>query len=302
MELHQLRYFVAVAEQRHFTRAAREIGVAQPSVSKQIGKLESEIGAPLFSRTRSGVVLTQAGEVLLPWARRILEGVDGARVEVRELTALARGRLAVGATPSLTTVLLPPVLARFHDEHPGVELQVREAGSRDLLEGLASGACEVALVIMPVPASISARPLLREELVVAVARGHPLAKRREVSLADLRGVPLVMFRDGYDLRASTLAACARAGFEPTIAVEGGEMDGVLRMTAAGLGAAVVPSIVVERGGPLVAVRLVRPGLQRTIGVAYRKDWPLSRAAEAFIAAAGEFAAAGALPRGVTALA
>ena len=113
MELHQLRYFVAVAEQRHFTKAAHELAVAQPSVSKQIRRLEDELGAPLFHRMRGNVALTPAGEALLPLARRVLTDVEGAESEVRDLTGMRRGRLSVGATPSLSTTLIPQALARY---------------------------------------------------------------------------------------------------------------------------------------------------------------------------------------------
>lgn len=284
MEIHQLRYFVAVAERRHFTQAAADLAVAQPSVSKQIRKLEGELGAPLFQRARGAIALTQAGEALLPWAKRVLADVDGARLEVRDLAGLARGRLSVGATPSLTTVVLPAVLARFHTEHPGIELVLHEAGSRVLLGRLERGDVELALVILPVQEeSFATMPLFREELVLAVPRDHRFARRRSVRVADLRDVPLVMFREGYDLRSVTIAACQQAGFEPTFALEGGEMDGVLRMTAAGLGVAVVPSSVIERDGPLVAIRLADPPFERTVGLAHRRDWTLSPAAVRFAA-------------------
>src|SRR5579884_1839838 len=114
MELHQLRYFVAVAEDLHFTRAAARLGVAQPSVSSQIRRLEADLGEALFDRSSAGVSLTQAGEVLLPLARRVMADVDEAAVLVQEVGRLGRGRLALGATPSLCTGLLPEVLARYH--------------------------------------------------------------------------------------------------------------------------------------------------------------------------------------------
>src|SRR6058998_174851 len=282
MQTHQVRYFVAVAEQRHFTHAARDLGVAQPSVSKQIRKLEEELGAPLFHRMKGNVALTPAGEALLPWARRVLGDLDAAASEVRELTELRRGRLALGATPSLSTSLLPRALARFHETYPGVELVASEAGSRDLVSALEQGALDLALVILPLRHEVlETTPLLREELVVAVAPDHPLASRKTISVADLKGVPLVMFRDGYDLRATTLAAFRRAGFEPTLALEGGEMDGVLRLAAAGLGVAIVPSLVIEPAGPLRAVRLADP-LTRTIGFANRRDRRLTRAGREFV--------------------
>ena len=285
MQLHQLEYFVAVARQRHFTRAAGALHVAQPSVSKQIRKLETELGTPLFHRMKGNVVLTPAGEVLLPWAERILGEVDGARVAVGELGGLQRGRLAIGATPSLCTIMLPPVLSAFHATYPGIELALQQAGSRDLVRQVEDGALDLALVILPVEHPvIEATPLLDEELVLATPPGHPLARRRSIAVSDLRDVPLVMFRDGYDLRSVTEAACRQAGFEPTFALEGGEMDSVLQLAAAGIGAAVVPAMVVSPGGPLRAVRFSPPGLSRTIGMANRRDRPLSRAARAFAAA------------------
>ena len=171
MELHQLRYFVAVAEERHFTKAARGLRVAQPSVSRAIRVLEEELGAPLFHRMKGNVALTSAGEIFLPWARRVLVDVDGATEEVRELADLRRGRLAVGATPSVTITLLPPALAKFHDAFPGIHLVVHEAGSRDLVAELEQGALDVALVIMPLRhEALETAPLLREELVVGPAR------------------------------------------------------------------------------------------------------------------------------------
>lgn len=282
VQLGQLRCFLAVAEERHFTHAARELGVAQPSVSARIHRLEEELGTPLFHRMKGNITLTPAGEALLPFARRVVGEVEAAEREVRELAGLARGRLSVGATPSLTTTLLPPVLARFHAAYPGIDLVLREAGSRDLVRSLEEGALDVALVILPLRHDVlETVPLLREELVAAVSRTHGLAKRRSIAMSELRGVPLVMFRDGYDLRSATINACRQAGFEPTFAVEGGEMDGVLRLATAGLGVAVVPSLVVGPKDALHAVRLVRPALTRTIGLARRRDRPLSRAGQAF---------------------
>jgi DNA-binding transcriptional LysR family regulator len=283
VQIGQLRCFLAVADHRHFTRAARELGLAQPSVSAQVRGLEADLGSELFHRMKGNVALTPAGEALLPFARRILADVDAATSEVSDVGGLARGHLAIGATPSLAATLVPPVLARFHSAHPGIELTLREAGSMDLVAAVEEGAVDIALVILPVRHDVlETQALLREELVVAVARQHPLAKRRTIAVGDLRDTPLVMFREGYDLRSATEAACRAAGFAPTFAVEGGEMDGVLRLTAAGLGAAIVPSLVVEPGGPLHAVRIERSALTRTVGLAHRRDRRLSRAAQELV--------------------
>jgi DNA-binding transcriptional LysR family regulator len=336
VQLRQLTYFVAVAEVRHFTQAAEALGVAQPSLSKQIKALETELGASLFSRARGNIALTPAGEILLPLAKRILADVDTARLEVQELTGLRRGRVRLGATPSLFAGLLADVLRRFHDDHPGIRLLVEEGGSHDLVRDVTRGSLDLALVILPLSedAPLVTRPILRENLVVAApshpARmpGRPAAPRRSsLRVEDLRDQPLVMFRPGYDLREATISACRHAGFEPRFAVEGGEMDAVLRFVEAGLGLAVVPSMVLAgrpglRGTPLIVSEQPSagavgrgvgrpgdgepgPGLLRTIALAHRKDVAPTHAARAFQATLetflGDAAATGALPPGVEAL-
>ncbi|MCQ0025498.1 LysR substrate-binding domain-containing protein [Streptomyces somaliensis DSM 40738] len=281
MQFQQLVYFVAVAETRHFTRAAERVHVSQPSLSQQIRALEKELGAELFSRARGNVALTDAGEALLPLARRILADADTARHEVQELARLRRGRVRLGATPSLCTGLLPEVLRAFHDLYPGVRLLVEEGGSRDLVRELARGALDLALVVLPLPSpspALTTVELLREDLVVVSAAADP-APRRPVRIADLRGRPMVMFRHGYDLRELTVAACRAEGFEPSFAVEGGEMDAVLGFVRAGLGVAVVPSMVAARAGrDLRVTALAPPGLRRTVALAHRSDVAPPRAA------------------------
>ena len=282
VQLQQLVYFLAVAETRHFTRAADQVRVAQPSLSKQIKNLERELGTPLFSRARGNVALTPAGEALLPLARRILADVETARREVQELAGLRRGRVRVGATPSLTG-LLADVLRDFHDRYPGIELLVEEGGSRDLVGQLAHGGLDLALIILAPRAhdpALATTPVLRESLVLASAATYP-PPRSPVRITDLADHPLVMFREGYDLRDTTLAACRRAGVEPRYAVEGGEMDAVLRFVEAGLGVAVVPSIVVAGRPQFRATPFEPPGLIRTIAVAHRRDVAPPRAARAF---------------------
>ncbi|TYB38688.1 LysR family transcriptional regulator [Micromonospora sp. AP08] len=275
MQLHQLRYFVAVAEVRHFTQAADLVGITQPSLSKQIHALETDLGAPLFERVRGNIALTAAGEVLLPLAKRILADVDTATREVQELVGLRRGRVRLGATPSLATSLAPPVLRRFRDAHPTVDLRVEEGGSQDLVRDLLRGDLDLALIIEPSTGTdpgLRADPILRESLVVASVDPLPAADERgEVRITDLRDQPLVMFRQGYDLRDATLQACREAGFEPTLSVDGGELDAVLSFVEAGLGAALVPGIAVTRRPGIRVTRLAPPGVRRTIAVARRRD-------------------------------
>lgn len=284
VQLHQLQYFVAVAETRHFTQAAARVHVAQPSLSQQIRALERDLGAELFHRARGHITLTDAGEALLPLARRILADAETARREVQEVARLRRGRVRLGATPSLCASLVPDVLRVFHDRFQGIELAVHEGGSRDLVRVLASGELDLALIITPLAGpgpALTATDLLREELVVVCsptgAGAASFAGRSTIGVEDLRGQPMVVMRRGYDVREAATAACRAAGFEPVFTVEGGEMDSVLGFVSAGLGVAVVPAMVAARSG-LRVVSFAPPGLHRTIAVAHRKDVAPTRAA------------------------
>jgi DNA-binding transcriptional LysR family regulator len=283
VQLHQLSYVLAVAEERHFTRAAARLHLAQPSLSRQVRLLERELGVLLFNRGpgQGGVTLTADGEALLPFMRRVLADVEATGAEARALTGMTRGSLSIGATPSLITQVLAPALVEFHTSHPGIELQVVEAGSRQLVRQLANGEVDLALVVLPITEpQVATTPLFDDPLVLAVAPDHPLAARHRVRLADLDGLPLVMFREGYDLRAVTLAACRDAGAEPRLVSQGGEMDGVLAFVAAGLGAAVVPAIAMPAESALVAIPFTHPGLSRTVALAHREDRPVPRTAQA----------------------
>jgi len=309
VQIQQLRYFLAVADVRHFTRASAELGVAQATLSKQVSALEHDLGAPLLRRARGNITLTPAGEALLPLARRILADVDTARRDVQDLTGLRRGRVRIGATPSLLSSLLADALAAFHEDLPGIELSVTQGGSRDLMGDLATGELDLALIVLPLQEgdpSLETQPLLSEELMVATSVDRPLPLwHGEVRVGDLRTRPLVMFRKGYELRDATIAAWRRAGLEPRFAIEGGEMDAVLRFVEAGLGIAVVPSVVLPGRPGVVGYPLARPGLRRTVAMARRRDVQPTHAAREFgatlLAHIRSAAASGDLPSGVESL-
>ncbi|MGY3128875.1 DNA-binding transcriptional LysR family regulator [Agrococcus sp. UYP33] len=291
MKIEQLRSFEAVARIGSFTRAAEELFLAQPSLSRQIAALEDEAGTPLLRRAPAGVTLTPAGEVLLPIARRMLADASAAREQLDELAGLRRGSVRLGATPTLCVSLVADVLAAYRAAHPGVELHITEGGSRSLVQAMDEGALDLALVVTrgagaTAPAT-ELVPLLSEELVVissAGARGSAgeglLPARRGVTLAQLATMPQVAFNRSYDLRVATDAAFAAAGLTPTIAVEGAEMDAVLRFVERGIGVAVVPAMVVIDRPGLRSTRLLRPQVSRTVNLARRTGVGPSAAAAA----------------------
>jgi DNA-binding transcriptional LysR family regulator len=306
VQLQQLRYFVAVAETRHFTQAAGLLGVSQPTLSKQIHTLETTLGAPLFERIRGDVTLTVAGETLLPLARRMIADADAARDAVQDIVGLRRGEVRLGATPSLCSSLVPAVLRGFRAAHPNIKLYVNEGSSQDLSNDLLAHNLDLALIVQPaqgVDPGLEAAPILRESLVVAsVADGPAPTVNPQLALTELRDTPLVMFRPGYDIRDVTIEACRRAGFTPRFAVEGGEMDAVLAFVEAGLGVALVPSMVLVNRPLLRGTPLAPPGMRRTIALAQRRRAVLPHAAQALRASLlAHIATGGALPFGVRAL-
>ncbi|MCW0213167.1 MAG: LysR substrate-binding domain-containing protein [Pseudonocardia sp.] len=307
MTLQQLAYFVAVADVRSFTRAADAVGVAQPTLSRQLKSLEDDLGAPLVNRGKI-ITLTPAGEAVLPLARRMLADMDAARTSVAEIVGLHRGRVRVGATPSLCIGVMADALRRFHEHHPEIHLELTENGSQSLVRELVRGGLDVALVIVPpsgMDPALHTLPLLRERLSVASPRsGKPPSSRGSMTVTELSRRSLVMVRKGYDLREVTLNAYRDAGVSPRFAVEGGEMDAMLRLVEAGTGVAVVPDLVFA-GRPRLRRTVLTPPLYRTVALARLADIVPTQATQAFtdtlLEFIGEVAATGGLSADVQVL-
>lgn len=303
MNLDQLTGFAMIAELGHFTRAAERLHLAQPSLSRQIASLERELGVELFHRVRGNVALTVAGERLLPIARRMLADADTARGEMAELAGLRRGRVRLGATPTLCTSLVVDVLAEFQGRYPGIDIEILERGSRSLISALKEGALDLALIVTSVSsegarAVLEREPILSERLVVVSAAdlsdpfeqgaanggaGTGTGTGSPISLEQLAGVPQVSFPENYDLRVAMDAAFGAAGITPAVAVEGAEMDAALRFAERGIGVAVVPAMVAVNRPALRATPFEAPvadALTRTISIARRSDMAPTHAAAA----------------------
>ncbi|QIK61807.1 LysR family transcriptional regulator [Leucobacter viscericola] len=294
MNLEQLRSFSEVASIGHFTRAAEQLHLAQPSLSRQIATLEADLGVELFHRARGNITLTSAGERLLPLARRILADADTARGEMAELAGLRRGRIRLGATPTLCTSLVADVLAEFRVRYPGIDIEILERGSRSLIEALMEGSLDLALIVTSVSsgaarAVLEREPVLRESLVVVSASSNPdpftSMAGSAAEIEDLTELPHIMFPKNYDLRVAVDAALQAHGVHPFVAVEGAEMDAVLRFVERGIGVAIVPAMVAVDRPLLRATPLADSALTRTVSVARRSDMtptPASTALQALI--------------------
>ncbi|MFD5319673.1 LysR family transcriptional regulator [Streptomyces sp. NPDC127098] len=253
MELRQLEYFVAVAEERNFTRAAERVNISQSGVSAQIRQLERELGAELFDRSARAVTLTVAGKAALEPARAALAAAASVGQAVGEVTGLIRGRLTFGMVVGCTLTPLFEALAAFHRAHPGVTVSLLEDGSDRLAEGVRAGTLDVALIgaAEAAPADLGSSTLLSERLVAAVPPDHPLAGRRRLTLRLVAEHPVVCMPRGTGLRTAFDHACAARGLRPTIALQAGAADAIADLAARGLGVAVLS----ESMAPAYADRL-----------------------------------------------
>jgi DNA-binding transcriptional LysR family regulator len=286
MELRQLEYLVAVAEEASFTRAAARVHVAQPGVSAQIRRLERELGEELLDRSGRTVRLTEVGAAVMPYARAALAAVAGARLAVDELSGLLRGHVAMGVVTLSSFAELPDLLADFHRDHPAVEITLSEANSAGLLEAVRTGKLDLALVglVTAPPAGIATQVVVDEPLVAAVSHSDPLATRDTLSLHGLHGRPLITLPPGTGLRTCLDNACAIAGFRPQIAFEASDPVTLAELASRGLGVAILPKSLAEfRSATLHAITIIRPKLRARLELAWRAEGPVSPAARALIA-------------------
>jgi DNA-binding transcriptional LysR family regulator len=278
MELRHLRYFVAVAEELHFARAAKRLGMAQPPLSRQIKQLETELNVRLFHRADRKVQLTQAGALFLPQARETLMQAERAALIVQRAARGELGLLNI-ATPSSMpfTGILPEMLRAYRQAYPDVQLLLQELGINRQLQGLINGEIDIGFIRLPVthfPSGIHAHTILREKILVALHEDHPLAARERISLASLAHEAFIMYP--YDLGGGlydiTTSLCRKAGFAPRIEQEAKTVPMAVSLAAAGLGVALVPSCIrhVHIVGTVYR-ELNDPAATTELAIAYRKN-------------------------------
>jgi DNA-binding transcriptional LysR family regulator len=288
MELRQLRYLVALADEQHFTRAAAREHVAQPALSQQVRRLEKELGLLLVHRTTRQVRLTDAGLRLVDRARRVLAEVEAARAELDELRGVRTGRLTIGAMQTLGSFDLPLLLATFHERHPGVELTVREEPSVTLAALLRDDVLDLAFLSLTDQIErdgLGLELLATEDLVAVLPLDHRFAGRERVGLAELRDEPFIAYNEGGALRHLLMQAAAEAGFTPQVAFASKEFSRIRALVARGLGVAVLPRSGTDPTSDVAVVELDAPGVHRDVTLAWRADRRHAPAAAAFLALA-----------------
>jgi DNA-binding transcriptional LysR family regulator len=274
MELRHLRYFVVVAEELHFGRAAEKLSISQPPLSQQIQQLEREVGAKLFHRTSRQVELTEAGRVLLEDARQILRAVDQATGDVKRAARGELGRFGIGFVASATYDILPDILRRFRSEYPNIALDLYEMNAASQGPALRDQRIDIAFSRPPlVDDDLSIEPVVTEALVAAVPEEHPFASRDKVGLTELAEEPFILYpRDPKPSYADfVIRVCELAGFTPRITQETQQMQTALSLVSAEIGITLVPSSMqnLRRSG-VVYLPLTEPAPMSMLSVASRK--------------------------------
>jgi DNA-binding transcriptional LysR family regulator len=285
MEVRQLEYFVAVAEELSFTRAARRVHIVQSGLSMAIRTLERELGAALFVRGPKRLALTPAGRALLPAARGALVAVREARDVVVETERLLRGTLSIGTAPALPNVVdLPVVLGRFRREYPDVALRVRQGSAPDVIEGVRSGALDVGLVAWTGPTlpGVTAVPIARSPMVLVCGTSHRLATRRRVAVAELRGESFVDCHPDWTIRVIADRILAAAGVERLPSIIVNDVPFLLGFVEHGLGVALVPRVISRFPAQVRYVSLSPRQPQWHLVAAFAGDRPSGTAARALL--------------------
>lgn len=275
---------VEVVRHDGFSAAAEAVFATQPTISKAIRQLEDELGEVLLQRSRNGVRLTPAGQIVYRRALALLGEREDMLRELEELRDLQRGELHLGLASLGSDILFAPVFARFRQLHPQIELRVLERGSEALEESLRAGEIELAASLLPVADDLDWQPVRTEPLVALLPRQHPLAGSASLQLQDLAEVPFVLFEKGFLLNRHIIQACQARGFSPREVTRSGQPDFIVALVAAGLGVALLPRMIANARprADVVIVPLDEPELDWKMVLAWRRGGYLSAAAQAWL--------------------
>jgi DNA-binding transcriptional LysR family regulator len=271
IDLRQLRYFAAVAEELHFGRAAERVGIAQPPLTQQIQKLERDLGYPLFARNSRRTSLTEVGRVLLDETRRLMSGFDGAIEHARRAGRGEMGQLRVGTPPSVMLTRLPSVIRKYRRQYPDVSFNLREASTGAILRELQSGALDVGFLREAEPGEeLASEAVLREPVMAVLPSAHPLARKSHLTLRQLSNDPFVLFPRsvGEAFYDRLIRFCADAGFMPRVVQEATQWQSVVTFVETGLGVSIAPACVAKLRWKGVVYRPL-PGLTTTVFAAWQ---------------------------------
>ncbi len=288
MLLRHIHYFLAVAEHRGFTRAATALHVSQPALSQQIRQLEESLGAQLFDRSGRHIQLTDAGEAWLGYAKNALRSLEEGKRAIHDVEDLSRGSLRVAVTPTFTSWLIGPLMARFYARYPNITLALQEMSQEKMEELLLNDELDIGIAFDDVhSADIDVLPLLKESLALMVSERHPLAQQECVALSHLNNERLILLSEEFATREQIDRYCRQRDLHPQIVIEANSINAILELVRRTTLATLLPSPIAAQNEGLKAVSLTPQLLERTAALMLRKGAWRTAAVKAFTAMAQE---------------
>ncbi|MDF1999490.1 LysR family transcriptional regulator [Peribacillus frigoritolerans] len=283
MDWHQINYFQKVAKVQHITRAAEQLSISQPALSRSISKLEDELGVQLFDRKGRNIYLNRYGKMFLNRVEQSIKQIDIGKQEIWDEIHPDHGTISLSFLPSLGINVVPDILSSFQKMHPNIKFQLTQASNRQIIEQLKTRKVDLALTsLLHEDKEVNCQVLLTEELFLAVSFDHPLASWNALDLNMVKDEPFISFKDDNVLQTIINDLCKRAGFSPDVVFEGDDIGTVSGLVGAKLGVSLIPELHVLDRSKVKLIRVKNPVCKREIGMAWLKDAYLSPVAERFI--------------------
>ncbi|CAH0346645.1 LysR family transcriptional regulator [Bacillus sp. CECT 9360] len=284
MDIKHLQYFIEVTKFNSFSRAADHLYITQPTISKMIKNLETELGVTLFDRSRKKLILTDAGRIILEQAKLIDQAFNNLETELDNLRGLEKGHIRIGLPPIFDAHIFLKIVGSFHELHPGITFQLVEDGSKKIEEDVANNLLDVGVVVLPTNNDVFQHfSFMEEDLLLILPPSHPLAENEEINLADLANESFIMFNKDFVLYDRIIASCNQAGFNPHIISESSQWSFIEEMVAWKLGVSLLPeSICSHLTKDVKPVRVLNPSISWNLALIWGKDQYLSYAAKEWL--------------------
>ena len=266
MDIKHLQYFIEVTNFNSFTRAADHLFITQPTISKMIKNLETELGVELFDRSRKQLILTDAGRVVLEQAKLIDKAFHNLETEMDNLLGLKKGHIRIGLPPIIDASFFPRILSRFHEDYPNITFQLVEDGSKKIEESVQNDLIDIGVIVLPTNTALFHHfAFLEEDINLIVHPSHPHACKEEIDLADLENESFILFNKDYVLRDLIISSCNEAGFSPHIVTESSRWDFIEEMVYCKLGVALLPESLCRHDERVKTIKVKNPSISWNLG-------------------------------------
>lgn len=284
MDIKHLQYFIEVAKANSFSKAADNLFITQPTISKMIKNLERELGVTLFDRSKKNLVLTDAGSIILEQAKLIDGGFHSLESAIDDLIKLKKGQIRIGLPPIFDANFFPELFGRFHEKYPDVTFQLLEKGSKKIEDDVENNILDIGVIVLPTNNEIFRHlPFLEEDLMLIIPPSHSLADKEQIDLIELRDEDLILFNKDFVLHDRIIAACISTGFEPHITSEVSQWSFIAEMVASKMGVSLLPkSICKHLSKEVKAIRVANPSISWQLAIIWANNRYLSYAAKEWL--------------------